>query len=41
VSAYDAAYIALAESLQCNLLTADQRLASAASPRCTIEVVAR
>jgi len=40
VSAYDAAYIALAEALQCNLLTADRRLASATGPRCTIEVVA-
>jgi len=40
VSAYDAAYISLAEGLQCNLLTADRRLASATGPRCTIEVVA-
>ena len=39
VSAYDAAYIALAEALRCNLLTADHRLAAATGPRCTIEVV--
>lgn len=39
VSAYDAAYVALAEALQCNLLTADRRLANASGPRCTIEVV--
>jgi len=41
VSAYDAAYIALAETLQCNLLTSDHRLASATGPRCAIEVVPR
>jgi len=39
VSAYDAAYVALAEALDCNLLTADRRLASATGPMCTIEVV--
>lgn len=39
VSACDAAYIALAEALDCNLLTADHRLASATGPMCTIEVV--
>jgi predicted nucleic acid-binding protein len=39
VSAYDAAYVALAEALQCHLVTADQRLATAAGPRCTIEIV--
>ena len=41
VSAYDAAYVALAEALECNLVTADQRLAAADGPRCTIEIVPR
>jgi predicted nucleic acid-binding protein len=41
VSAYDAAYIALAEALGCHLLTADRRLAAADGPRCTIELVPR
>jgi predicted nucleic acid-binding protein len=39
VSAYDAAYVALAEQLDCSLLTADARLASASGPRCVITVV--
>jgi predicted nucleic acid-binding protein len=39
VSAYDACYVALAESLQCDLLTADRRLAAAHGPRCTIRVL--
>jgi predicted nucleic acid-binding protein len=38
-SAYDAASIALAEQLECHLITADGRLAGAPGPRCTIEVV--
>lgn len=41
VSAYDAAYVALAETLDCGLVTADQRLATATGPRCTIEIVPR
>jgi len=41
VSAYDAAYVALAEALGCHLLTADRRLAAADGPRCTIELVPR
>lgn len=39
VSAYDATYVALAEALGCELLTADQRLAKANGPRCPIRVL--
>jgi predicted nucleic acid-binding protein len=39
VTAYDSAYVALAEELGCDLLTADQRLASATGPRCIIRVL--
>lgn len=39
VSAYDACYVALAESLQCDLLTADRRLDAANGPRCKIRVL--
>jgi predicted nucleic acid-binding protein len=39
VTAYDAAYIALAEALGCELVTADQRLANATGPTCRIRVV--
>jgi predicted nucleic acid-binding protein len=39
VTAYDSAYVALAEALQCELLTADARLASAPGPRCAIRVL--
>lgn len=39
VSVYDAYYVALAESAQCDLLTADKRLAAASGPRCTIRVL--
>lgn len=39
VTPYDAAYVALAESLGCPLLTADRRLASAPGPRCDFEVI--
>lgn len=41
LTAYDATYIALAESLGCDLLTADRRLASAPGPKCPIVVVRR
>lgn len=39
VGAYDACYVALAESLGCELLTADRRLATAVGPRCQIRVL--
>jgi predicted nucleic acid-binding protein len=39
VTAYDSAYVALAEELGCELLTADQRLASASALRCAIRVL--
>ncbi|HVX20410.1 MAG TPA: type II toxin-antitoxin system VapC family toxin [Acidimicrobiales bacterium] len=41
VSAYDAAYVALAESLDCVLVTADARLSRASGPRCAVTVVPR
>lgn len=41
VSAYDASYIALAEHLDCSLLTADGRLSRAPGTRCPITVVPR
>ncbi|HEY0948804.1 type II toxin-antitoxin system VapC family toxin [Nocardioides sp.] len=39
LTAYDAAYVALAERLEATLVTADRRLASASGPRCPIDVV--
>ena len=39
VTAYDATYVALAEVLGCELLTADQRLAKSRGPRCVIRVL--
>lgn len=39
VTAYDACYVALAETLGCELLTADARLAAATGPRCAIRVL--
>lgn len=39
VTAYDATYVALAESLGCPLLTADGRLARAPGPGCAITVI--
>lgn len=39
LSAYDAAYVAVAESLNAPLLTADRRLASATGPQCSFVVV--
>ena len=39
LTAYDAAYVALAEALQCPVVTADSRLASAPGPVCEFTVV--
>ena len=39
LTAYDACYVALAEALDCALLTADVRLANAPGTRCEIEVL--
>ena len=41
LSAYDASYVALAELLDCSLLTADARLSRAPGVRCPITVVPR
>ena len=41
LSAYDASYVALAEALDCPLLTADARLAGAPGPGCPITLVPR
>jgi predicted nucleic acid-binding protein len=39
VTAADAAYVALAEALDCPLVTADERLARATGPRCEFQLV--
>jgi predicted nucleic acid-binding protein len=36
---YDAAYVALAESLRCALVTADERIRRASGVRCRVEVL--
>jgi predicted nucleic acid-binding protein len=41
VSAYDAGYVALAEALDCGLLTADARLSRVTGLRCPITLVPR
>ena len=41
LSAYDASYVALAESLGCALLTADVRMGRATGIRCPVTVVPR
>jgi predicted nucleic acid-binding protein len=41
LSAYDASYVALAESLDCALFTADVRLGGAPGLRCPVTVVPR
>lgn len=39
VTTYDACYVALAEALDCPLVTADARLAGAPGLRCTVELL--
>lgn len=39
LTAYDAAYVALAEALDAPLLTGDRHLARASGPRCPIELL--
>lgn len=41
LTAYDATYVALAEALACELVSADARLARAPGPTCPITVVRR
>ena len=41
LSVYDAGYVALAESLDCALVTADARISRAAGVRCPITIVPR
>lgn len=41
LSVYDGWYVALAESLETSLVTADRRLAKASGPRCPVVEVAR
>lgn len=39
VTPYDASYVALAEALDCELITADRRLANATGPLCAVRVL--
>ncbi len=39
LTAYDACYVALAETLECELVTADGKLGAAPGPRCVIRVI--
>jgi predicted nucleic acid-binding protein len=39
LTAYDAAYVALAEALDAILVTADKRIAAAPGPRCVVELL--
>jgi predicted nucleic acid-binding protein len=41
LSAYDASYVALAELLDCSLLTSEARLSQASGIRCSITLVPR
>ncbi len=38
-TAYDSCYVALAEALDCPLVTGDKRLANAPGPRCVFEIL--
>ena len=40
VTAYDAAYVALAERLNASVLTCDARLVATTGPRCAFEMIA-
>lgn len=40
ITPYDAAYVALAEQLDCPVITCDAKLASAAGARCEFDVIA-
>lgn len=40
VTAYDAAYVALAERLGCPLVTCDAKLAAATATHCTVDLIA-
>lgn len=40
LTAYDATYVALAEALDCTLVTADRRMANAPTISCHVEVLA-
>lgn len=39
LTAYDAAYISLAEALECPLITCDRKLAGAIGPRCVVDLI--
>jgi predicted nucleic acid-binding protein len=39
VTPYDAAYVALAEQLDCVLITCDAKLANATGPQCTFDLI--
>lgn len=39
ITAYDAMYVALAETLDCDLVTGDRKLVNAPGPRCTIRLL--
>jgi predicted nucleic acid-binding protein len=39
LTAYDAAYVALAEQLDAPLVTSDAKLAGSSGPRCTIDLI--
>ena len=41
LTAYDATYVALAEALDCTLLSGDARLAAAPGPTCPLTIVRR